>query len=219
MARRTRRTSAISSDSESEAIISVPEVTPKAAPKTRRFQEDMRDISRLMHEQSYVPLVHWSFNTQENTFILTDSNGEIKLTDLLHLMMLAKPYILDLDKLPLNNPDDGADGRSGVRLIRKRAQNNILRKEEVTLRKQHCFRRITYSSQRLYKTKASEDQHLKVFQNILSSSASEDSSQQLPQQTKTSEEIPSSKTVAEHSQSTKGTDTRHAGLMTDRDNM
>ncbi|KAD4586125.1 hypothetical protein E3N88_23726 [Mikania micrantha] len=44
MARRKRRTSAISSDSESEAIISVPEVTPKAAPKTRRFQEDMRDI-------------------------------------------------------------------------------------------------------------------------------------------------------------------------------
>ncbi|KAD7478187.1 hypothetical protein E3N88_01323 [Mikania micrantha] len=90
--------------------------------KTTQTPEDMRDISRLMHEHSYIPLVDWSFNAQERIFILTDYNGEIKLVDLLHLMTLAKPYILDLDKLPLNNPDNGADGRSAIRLIRKRAQ-------------------------------------------------------------------------------------------------
>ncbi|KAD6454710.1 hypothetical protein E3N88_09416 [Mikania micrantha] len=122
MARRKKRTSAISSDSEPEAIISVPEVTPEAAPETTQSREDIRDICRLMHEHSYIPLVNWSFNAQEKTFILTDYNGEIKLVDLVQLTMLAKPYIPYLDKLPLNNPDNGADGRTGIRLIRKWAQ-------------------------------------------------------------------------------------------------
>ncbi|KAD7478356.1 hypothetical protein E3N88_01492 [Mikania micrantha] len=129
-------------------------------------------------------------------------------------MMLAKPYIFDLDKLPLNNPDNGADGRSAIRLIRKRAQvlrgtwkpsigaslNKHLRKEEVILRKQHCFRRITGSCRRLYKTTASEESSYAL-------------------KTKTSEVYPLTKTVADYSYGTKGTDTRHVGLSKDRDNM
>ncbi|KAD3337657.1 hypothetical protein E3N88_33177 [Mikania micrantha] len=75
-----------------------------------------------------------------------------------------------------------------------------LRKEEVILRKQHCFRRITGSCRRLYKTTASEE----------SSCA---------QKTKTSEVYPPTKTVADYSYGTKGTDTRHVGLNKDRDNM
>ncbi|KAD7117336.1 hypothetical protein E3N88_04604 [Mikania micrantha] len=168
MARRKRRTSAISTDSEPEEIISMPEVTSEAAPETTQNREDMRDISRLMHEHSYIPLVKWSFNAQERIFILTNYNGEIKLVDLLHLTMLAKPYILDLDKLPLNNPDNGADGRSGVRLIRKRA---------------HVLRGTWKPSRQ------------------------------------TSEVYPLTKTVADYSHGTKGTDTRHVGLIKDKDNM
>ncbi|KAD4385525.1 hypothetical protein E3N88_25693 [Mikania micrantha] len=196
MARRKRRTSAISSDSESEAIILVPEVTPEAAPETTQSREDIRDIRRLMHEHSYIPLVNWSLNTQENTFILTNYNGEIKLMNLVQLMVLAKPYVFDLDKLPLNNPDNGADGRTGVRWIRKRAQ----------VAQDYCFRRSTL--RRFQKFRASEYQML--LKTLLSN---------FLRKTKTSEEIPSSKTVAEHFQSTKGTDIRHAGLMTYRDNM
>ncbi|KAD7478332.1 hypothetical protein E3N88_01468 [Mikania micrantha] len=58
---------------------------------------------------------------------------------------------------------------------------------------------------------------IKELQSFRSSNASEESSYAL--KTKTSEVYPSSKTVAEHVQSTKGTDTRHAGLSKDKDNM
>ncbi|KAD3640330.1 hypothetical protein E3N88_29553 [Mikania micrantha] len=180
MARRKRRASAIPSDSESKEIILVPEVTSEEAPDTTHSREDLRDISRLMHEHSYIPLVYWSFNAQEKTFILTDYNGDIKLVDLLHLTMLAKPYILDLDKLPLNNPDNGANGRTGIRLIRRRAQ--VLRG---TWKPRH--------------------------------KSSKESSYAL--KTKTSEVYPLTKTVADYSHGTKGTDTRHAGLSKDKDNM
>ncbi|KAD4179299.1 hypothetical protein E3N88_27890 [Mikania micrantha] len=214
MAKRKKKTKTIPFNSEPDASLSVIKVTSEATPETTQTQEDMRDISRLMHEHSYIPLVNWSFNAQERIFILTDYNGEIKLVDLLHLMMLAKPYIFDLDKLPLNNPDNGADGRSTIRLIRKRAQvlrgtwkpsiraslNKHLRKEEVILRKQHCFRRITGSCRRLYKTTASEESSYAL-------------------KTKTSEVYPLTKTVADYSYGTKGTDTRHVGLNKDRDNM
>ncbi|KAD4585716.1 hypothetical protein E3N88_23317 [Mikania micrantha] len=122
MAKRKKKTKTIPFDSEPDTTLSVLEATSEATPETTQTREDMRDISRLMHEHSYIPLVNWSFNAQERIFILTDYNGEIKLVDLLHLMMLAKPYIFDLDMLPLNNPDNGADGRSAIRLIRKRAQ-------------------------------------------------------------------------------------------------
>ncbi|KAD7479184.1 hypothetical protein E3N88_02320 [Mikania micrantha] len=214
MAKRKKETKTIPLDSEPDTTLSVLEATSEATPKTTQTLEDMMDISRLMHEHSYIPLVNWSFNAQERIFILTDYNGEIKLVDLLHLMMLAKPYIFDLDMLPLNNPDNGADGRSAIRLIRKRAQvlrgtwkpsigvslNKHLRKEEVILRKQHCFRRITGSCRRLYKTTASEESSYAL-------------------KTKTSEVYPLTKTVAAYSHSTKGTDTRHAGLSKDKDNM
>ncbi|KAD4385377.1 hypothetical protein E3N88_25545 [Mikania micrantha] len=78
--------------------------------------------------------------------------------------------------------------------------NKHLRKEEVILRKQHCFRRITGSCRRLYKTTASEESSYAL-------------------KTKTSEVYPLTKTVAAYSHSTKGTDTRHAGLSKDKDNM
>ncbi|KAD6455055.1 hypothetical protein E3N88_09761 [Mikania micrantha] len=62
--------------------------------------------------------------------------------------------------------------------------NKHLRKEEVILRKQHCFRRVTGSCRRLYKTTASDESSYAL-------------------KAKTSEVYPSSKTVAEHVQSTK----------------
>ncbi|KAD2804384.1 hypothetical protein E3N88_37761 [Mikania micrantha] len=78
--------------------------------------------------------------------------------------------------------------------------NKHLRKEEVILRKQHCFRRITGSCRRLYKTTASEESSYAL-------------------KTKTSEVYPLTKTVADYTYGTKGTDTRHVGLNKDRDNM
>ncbi|KAD5961722.1 hypothetical protein E3N88_13195 [Mikania micrantha] len=78
--------------------------------------------------------------------------------------------------------------------------NKHLRKEEVILRKQHCFRRITGSCRRLYKTTASEESSYAL-------------------KTKTSEVYPLTKTVADYSYGTKGTDTRHVGLSKDRYNM
>ncbi|KAD7478330.1 hypothetical protein E3N88_01466 [Mikania micrantha] len=122
IARKSKRTNTIPSDSEPEAAPSVPEVTPEAAPEPPDSPEDLRNIHGLMHERSYVPLVKWSFNAQEKIFILTNYNGVIKLVNLVQLMVLAKPYVLDLDKLRLNNPDNGADGRTGSRWIRKRAK-------------------------------------------------------------------------------------------------
>ncbi|KAD4177947.1 hypothetical protein E3N88_26538 [Mikania micrantha] len=42
-------------------------------------------------------------------------------------------------------------------------KTNTFRKKEVTLRKQHCFRRITYSYRKVYKTTASEGSTLSRF--------------------------------------------------------
>ncbi|KAD7477569.1 hypothetical protein E3N88_00705 [Mikania micrantha] len=70
------------------------------------------------------------------------------------------------------------DGEHGTSL------NKNLRKEEVILRKQHCFRRVTGSCRRLYKTTASEESSYAL-------------------KTKTSEVYPLTKTVAAYSHSTK----------------
>ncbi|KAD3336123.1 hypothetical protein E3N88_31642 [Mikania micrantha] len=92
-------------------------------------------------------------------------------------------------------------------------KTNTLRKEEVTLRKQHCFRRITYSCRRVHKTTASEGPTHRSLK------ASEDIPLMLSLKTKTSEVYPLTKTVADYSHGTKGIDTRHAGLRKDNDNM
>ncbi|KAD4585159.1 hypothetical protein E3N88_22760 [Mikania micrantha] len=89
------------------------------------------------------------------------------------------------------------------------SEATLLPKDNLILPKvvqDYCFGRSTL--RRFQKFRASEYQML--LKTLLSN---------FLRKTKTSEEIPSSKTVAEHFQSTKGTDTRHAGLMTDRDNM
>ncbi|KAD4888141.1 hypothetical protein E3N88_20214 [Mikania micrantha] len=57
MARRKKKTKTVSFDSEPDASLSITEVTPEAAPKTTQSREDMRDIRRLMHEHSYIPLI------------------------------------------------------------------------------------------------------------------------------------------------------------------
>ncbi|KAD5961460.1 hypothetical protein E3N88_12933 [Mikania micrantha] len=69
--------------------------------------------------------------------------------------------------------------------LRGASLNKHLRKEEVILRKQHCFRRITGSCRRLYKTTASEESSYAL-------------------KTKTSEVYPLTKTVADYSYGTKG---------------
>ncbi|KAD4982660.1 hypothetical protein E3N88_19331 [Mikania micrantha] len=86
--------------------------------------------------------------------------------------MLAAPFVFDLENLPLENPDNGQEGRQALIWVKARAQvlrgekTNTLRKEEVTLRKQHCFRRITYSYQKVYKTTASEGLTLSRFKAL-----------------------------------------------------
>ncbi|KAD2805038.1 hypothetical protein E3N88_38415 [Mikania micrantha] len=203
IAKRKKRTNPISPDFEPEAVISVPEVTPEAAPTTTQSQEDLRDIHGLMHEHSYIPLVKWSFNAQEKIFILTNYNGVIKLVNLVQLMVLANPYVLDLDKLPLNNPDNGSDGRVGSKWVKARA--HVLRgvrkpRYRIYTDKQPSEGRSSYSEAELlpksnsFQPKAVQD---KLFGRMT--------------KTKTSEVYPLTKTVADYFHSTKGTDTRHAG--------
>ncbi|KAD4888045.1 hypothetical protein E3N88_20118 [Mikania micrantha] len=50
-------------------------------------------------------------------------------------MVLAEPFILDLDKLPLDNPDNGSDGRVGVKWVKTRAQTKTKTSEVYTLTK------------------------------------------------------------------------------------
>ncbi|KAD3640568.1 hypothetical protein E3N88_29791 [Mikania micrantha] len=89
------------------------------------------------------------------------------------------------------------------------SEATLLSKDNLILPKvvqDYCFRRSTL--RRFQKFRASEYQMLlkTFFSNFL-------------RKTKTSEEIPLTKTVAAYSHSTKGTDTRHAGLSKDKDNM
>ncbi|KAD7478355.1 hypothetical protein E3N88_01491 [Mikania micrantha] len=49
MAKRKKKTKTIPFNSEPDASLSVPKVTSEATPETTQTQEDMRDISRLMH--------------------------------------------------------------------------------------------------------------------------------------------------------------------------
>ncbi|KAD4179281.1 hypothetical protein E3N88_27872 [Mikania micrantha] len=152
IARRKKRTSAISSDSEPES----PPPGSKAKPGASMPKDHPKDLFDSQHHHTYVPVVNWSYSRLHKRFTLTLSNGGIKVVNLVQLFALAAPFVFDLEKLPLENPDEGQEGRQAVRWAKARAQTNTLRKEEITLRKQHYFRRITYSYRKVYKTTASE---------------------------------------------------------------
>ncbi|KAD4180044.1 hypothetical protein E3N88_28635 [Mikania micrantha] len=175
IARRKKRTSAISSDSKPES----PPPGSKAKPGASMPKDHPKDLYDSQHHHTYVPVVKWSYSRLHKKFTLILSNGGIKVVNLVQLFALAAPFVFDLEKLPLENPDEGQEGMQAVRWAKARAQVQSFRS---------CF----------WRTKASED---------------------IPLLTKTSEKIPKSKTVAERFQSTKGTDTRHAGLSKDKDNM
>ncbi|KAD6454942.1 hypothetical protein E3N88_09648 [Mikania micrantha] len=74
----------------------------------------------------------WSFNALHKVFILTQVHGGITVLDLKQLMVLAEPFIFDLESLPLENPDNGSDGRVAVKWVKAKAQ--VLRGEKIVKR-------------------------------------------------------------------------------------
>ncbi|KAD6119075.1 hypothetical protein E3N88_10346 [Mikania micrantha] len=102
MARRRKRTT-ISSDSEPDSEPSEPKSKPE-------------------HIHAYIPIVKWSFNAQQKMFTLTKINGGIMLIDIMQLMVIAEPFVFDIEKLPLQNPNDGPDGRIASKWVKARAQ-------------------------------------------------------------------------------------------------
>ncbi|KAD3337309.1 hypothetical protein E3N88_32829 [Mikania micrantha] len=124
MARRKKRTSAISSDSELES----PPPGPKAKPAARPY-EHPKDLYDLTHHHTYVPVVKWSYHKVHKKFTLFLHNGGIKNVNLAQLFVIAAPFVFDLENLPLENPDNGQEGRQALRWVKARAQ--VLRGEKV----------------------------------------------------------------------------------------
>ena len=92
MAKRTKKTvSSSNSESESE---------PKRAPEPIR---------------AYIPITEWSFNAKQKMFTLKKQDGGIMVLDINHLIILADPFVFDLERLPLYNPDNRADGRVAIK--------------------------------------------------------------------------------------------------------
>ncbi|KAD7116689.1 hypothetical protein E3N88_03957 [Mikania micrantha] len=118
MARRRKRTTNIFSDSEPDSDPS----EPKGTPEQSEPKEHPKDIRSVMHTHSYIQIVKWSFNAQQKMFTLTKVNGGIKVLDIMQLMVLAPPFVFDLEKLPLDNPDNGSDGRIAIKWVKARAQ-------------------------------------------------------------------------------------------------
>ncbi|KAD4585555.1 hypothetical protein E3N88_23156 [Mikania micrantha] len=85
-------------------------------------EEHLKDIHSLKHVHSYIPIVKWSFDALHKVFTLIQVNGGIKVLDLVQLMVLDDPFVFDLDKLPLDNPDNGSDGRVEAKWVKTRAQ-------------------------------------------------------------------------------------------------
>ncbi|KAD1072734.1 hypothetical protein E3N88_43332 [Mikania micrantha] len=110
IARRKKRTTVISSDSEPDS----PSSGPKATPDNPLLKDQSRNLYDLMHHYTYIPIINWSFNALHKEFTLYQMNGGIKVLDLTKLMVLAQPFIFDLERLPLENLDNGSDGRVGV---------------------------------------------------------------------------------------------------------
>ncbi|KAD7477798.1 hypothetical protein E3N88_00934 [Mikania micrantha] len=182
IARRKQRTYAISSDSELE------------------------DLYGLKHHHTYIPIVKWSFNALHKVFTLTQFNGGIKVLDLTQLMVLAEPFIFDLERLPLENPDNGLDGRVTIKWVKARAQYQRLHRQTAFERKEFLFG-SNIASEGHKELKANSFRRL---------TASEDS---LLHQRQRQRLPPLTKTVADYFHSTKGTDTRHAGLSKNKDNV
>ncbi|KAD7477745.1 hypothetical protein E3N88_00881 [Mikania micrantha] len=86
------------------------------------LKDHSRNLYERMNHHTYIPIVKWSFNAVHKDFTLYQVKGGIKVLDLTKLMVLAQPFIFDLERLPLENPDNGSDGRVGVKWVKARAQ-------------------------------------------------------------------------------------------------
>ncbi|KAD0234947.1 hypothetical protein E3N88_44575 [Mikania micrantha] len=122
--RRKKRTSAISSDSEPDS----PPPGPKAKPGASIPKDHPKDLHDLQHHHTYVPVERWSYNREHKEFTLFLHNKGIKTLHLAQLFVLADPFVFDLENLPLENPDNGQEGRQALRWVKARAQ--VLRGEK-----------------------------------------------------------------------------------------
>ncbi|KAD4888650.1 hypothetical protein E3N88_20723 [Mikania micrantha] len=218
IARKKKRTYAISSDSEPDS----PPPGSKVKPGASMPQDHPKDLHDLQHHHTYVPVVKWSYSRLHKLFTLTLLNGGIKVVELTQLFVLAAPFVFDLENLPLENPDNGQEGRQALSCVKARAQPlegrsdsseaALLPKDNLFLSKvlqDNCFGRITLKG-----TKASEDLKASEVYKLLKNLPSFRRLFFAPRtKTKTSEVYPLTKTVADYFLSTKGTDTRHAGLI------
>ncbi|KAD5508238.1 hypothetical protein E3N88_15941 [Mikania micrantha] len=128
MAKRKKRTSAISSDSEPES----PPPGSKAKPAASMPQEHPKDLYNLKHDHTYIDVVKWSYSKAHKEFTLTLRNTGIKVLTLIQLFVLAAPFVFDLENLPLENPDNGSEGRQALSWVKARAQ--VLRGEKIVRR-------------------------------------------------------------------------------------
>ncbi|KAD6454671.1 hypothetical protein E3N88_09377 [Mikania micrantha] len=173
MARRKKRTSAISSDSEPDS----PPSGPKATPAASMPKDHPRDLYELKHHHTYITIV----------------------LDLAQLIVLAEPFVFDLERLPLENPDNGSDGRQALRWVKARAQ--VLRDKQPSEGRSSSSEAALVPKGNSLLLKAVQDKYFGSFRRF-----------SFAPKTKTSEVYPLTKTVADYFYSTKGTDTRHAGL-------
>ncbi|KAD0488155.1 hypothetical protein E3N88_44187 [Mikania micrantha] len=170
IARRKKRTSAISSDSELDS----PPPGPKSKPAVSTPKEHPRDLYDLQHHHTYIPVVKWSYNRDHKEFTLFLHNGGIKTLHLAQLFVLAAPFVFDLENLPLENPDNEQEGRQALRWVKAMAQLSegrsdsseaaLLPKDNLFLPKviqDNCFGRITLKGIKASEDlKASEDKKL-----------------------------------------------------------
>ncbi|KAD4179498.1 hypothetical protein E3N88_28089 [Mikania micrantha] len=121
-------------------------------------------------------------------FTLTQVNEGIKVLDIMHLMVLAKPFIFDPERLPLDNPDNGSDWKNSHQVGKGKSSGPEGREDN-------------------------KEDPIRSFGSI--SLGGDYSPMQPPKtKTKTSEDNPLTKTVAEYFYSSKGDDNRHPGLRT-----
>ncbi|KAD4888652.1 hypothetical protein E3N88_20725 [Mikania micrantha] len=74
IARRKKRTTVISSDSEPDS----PPSGPKATPDNPLLKDQSRNLYDLMHHHTYIPIINWSFNALRKEITLFQMNGGIK---------------------------------------------------------------------------------------------------------------------------------------------
>ncbi|KAD4179781.1 hypothetical protein E3N88_28372 [Mikania micrantha] len=157
MARRRKRTTAISSDSESDSKPS----EPKSTPKPSKPKANPKDIHSLMHSDSYIQIVKWSFNAQQKMFTLIKVNGGIKVLDIMQLMLLAPPFMFDLEKLPLDNPDNGSDGRIAIKWVKVELSTRLYRDKQPSEGRSYSSEEALLSKGNLLLLKAVQDKLLR----------------------------------------------------------